>query len=143
MAAPSHRIVSNIRPSIISSHSPTSGAPGSPHTPIRTISSTFGSPSTLRAEEDCITVEFGSRCLRIGFAGDSQPKGLVEFGPELQKRAGDYRRWELGYDLKWRDRANMNKWGELSELWKLDLRNVDLGLVGDKIERAIREAFTK
>lgn len=34
-------------------------------------------------------------------------------------------------------------WGEKHELWKLDLRNLDLGLVGDKIARAVREAYTK
>ncbi|RAL67913.1 hypothetical protein DID88_008638 [Monilinia fructigena] len=30
-----------------------------------------------------------------------------------------------------------------TSLWNLDLREVDLGLVGDKIERAIRDAYTK
>jgi len=143
MAVPTHRSVYNIHPSIVGGHSSSSGAPASPHTPIRTISSTFGSPSTLRAEEDCIVAELGTRYLRIGLAGDALPKGLVEFGPELQKRAGDYRSWELDYDLRWRDRVNIKKWGERNELWKLDLRNVDLALVGDKIEKAIREALTK
>jgi hypothetical protein len=28
-------------------------------------------------------------------------------------------------------------------LWQYDVREVDLGLVGDKLERALREAFTK
>ena len=34
-------------------------------------------------------------------------------------------------------------WGEGYELWKPDLRGLDMGLVGDKLDRAIREAFTK
>jgi hypothetical protein len=34
-------------------------------------------------------------------------------------------------------------WGKDHELWQYDVRGVDLGLVGDKIERALREAFTK
>lgn len=139
MAGPAHRSVSNIRPSV--SQSP--GVPGSPHTPIRTISSTYGSPSSLRAEEDCVIIELGSRYIRAGFAGDSVPKAIIEFGPEQQRRAGDHRRWQTGHDADWRNRAQGNGYGEAYELWKLDLRAADLDLMGDKIERAVREAYTK
>jgi hypothetical protein len=71
------------------------------------------------------------------------PKALIEYGPEQQRRAGDYREWEVDYDKGWRKRIQGNNWGDAYELWKLDLRGVDLDLVGEKIERAIREAFTK
>jgi hypothetical protein len=71
------------------------------------------------------------------------PKAVVDFGPEEQRRAGDYRKWQTGYEKEWRMRVQGKEWGEAYELWKMDLRNVDLGLVGDKIERAAREAFTK
>ena len=47
-----------------------------------------------------------------------------------------------GYDKTWRERE-AGKWGESYESWKSDLRGVDLGLVGDKLERAVREACTK
>jgi hypothetical protein len=143
MAAPPHRSVSNIRPSITGGQSPNPGGPGSPHTPVRAISSNFASPSTLRAEEDCVIIELGSRSLRAGFAGDVLPKAVIGFGPEEQRRAGDYRKWEAGHDADWRKRGQGQEWGEAHELWKLDLRSVNLGLVGDKIERALREAFTK
>ena len=138
-SGPAHRSVANIRPQ------PTvnQGSPASPHTPSRTISSTYGSPSALRAEEDCVIIELGSRYLRAGFAGDAVPKAVVDFGPEGQRRAGDFRKWEAGYNKNWRKRIQGNEWGEAYELWKLDLRTVELGLVGDKIERAVREAFTK
>ena len=46
----------------------------SPHTPLRPLSSSaFGSPSSLRADEDVIVLELGARNLRIGFAGDAIP----------------------------------------------------------------------
>ncbi len=138
-SGPAHRNVTSIR-------SPTSalpGAPLSPHTPLRGISSTFGSPSSLRAEEDCVIFDFGSRFLRAGFAGDSLPKAVIDFGPEEQRRAGDYRRWAVNYEESIRQRTIEKEWGQSHELWRPDLRGLDLGLVGDKIDRAVREAFTK
>jgi hypothetical protein len=138
-SGPAHRSVANIR-------SPTSANPGataSPHTPLRNISSTFGSPSALRAEDDVVILEFGSRYLRAGFAGDAVAKAVIDFGPEEQRRAGDYSRWEVGYDKYLRGRRDEKSWGEAHELWRPDLRGLDLGLVGDKIDRAIRDAFTK
>lgn len=138
-ANPSHRSITNIRPQ--PSQNPTS--PSSPHTPLRTISSTYGSPSALRAEEDCVVIELGSRYLRAGFAGDAVPKAVIDFGPEEQRRPGDFRRFGAGYAKEWRERIKGKGWGEAHELWQMDLRGIDLGLVGDKIERALREAFTK
>ena len=136
---PAHRSVSNIRPQ----RTVNPASPATPHTPLRTIPSTYGSPSALRAEEDCVIIELGSRYLRAGFAGDAVPKAVVDFSPNEQRRAGDFRKWEVGYDKSWRERIQGKGWGQAYELWKLDLRTVDLGLVGDKIERAVREAFTK
>ncbi|KAE9365973.1 actin-like ATPase domain-containing protein [Stipitochalara longipes BDJ] len=135
-SGPAHRSVANIR----SPASANPGAPASPHTPLRNISSTFGSPSSLRAEEDTVILELGSRYLRAGFAGDAVPKAVINFGPEEQRRAGDYSRWEVGYA---RGRREEKSWGETHELWRPDLRGLDLGLVGDKIDRAVRDAFIK
>jgi len=135
-SGPPHRNVSNIRPG----HT---GSPTSPHTPLRPISSVYGSPSALRAEEECVVIELGSRYLRAGFAGEAVPKAVIDFGPEEQRRAGDYRQWQTNYYKSWRDRIQGKGWGDAHELWTLDLREVDLGLVGDKIERAIRDAYTK
>lgn len=139
-SGPAHRSVASIRPTAFGS---VPGSPGSPHTPLRNISSAYGSPSALRAEEDCIVVEIGSRYLRAGFAGDVAPKAVVNFSPDGQRRAGDYRPWEAGYGDSWRSRMQGAQFGEVHELWKLDVRDLDLGLVGDKIERALRDAFTK
>jgi len=134
-----HRTVSGLR-------SPTStlpGAPATPSTPTRNISSAFGSPSALRAEEDVVILEIGSRFLRAGLAGDPTPKAVVDFGPDEQTRAGDCRRWNLDYEKSWRKRSHRETWGEAYELWRPDLRGLDLGLVGDKIDRAVRDIFTK
>ena len=81
--------------------------------------------------------------MRAGFAGDALPKAVVDYGPEEQRRAGDYRKYGLDYDKSAQQRAIGREWGEMHELWKLDLRDMDIGLVGDKIDRAVREAFTK
>jgi hypothetical protein len=97
----------------------------------------------LRAEEECVVLEIGARYLRIGFAGDAVPKTVVEFGPEEQRRAGDYRQWEIGYEDVRREHGVDRSWGESYELWRPDLRGLELGLIGDKIERAIREAYSK
>lgn len=137
-SGPTHRSIANIRPQ----PGTNTGSPASPHTPLRAISSTYGSPSALRAEEDCVIIELGSRHLRAGFAGDATPRAVLNFSPEEQRRPGDTRRWTPDYEKNWRGRTQGN-WGEAHELWRTDLRGLDLGLVGDKIERAIREAFTK
>ena len=141
MAGLAHRSVSSIRPSLATGQS-TAGL-GSPHTPIRAISSNYGSPSSLRAEEDCVVIELSSRYLRAGFAGDAIPKAIIEFGPEKQRRAEDLRKWEARHEVEWRTREHGNAYGESHELWTLDLRGADLGLVADKLERAVREAYTK
>ncbi|KAI6711143.1 hypothetical protein PZA11_000986 [Diplocarpon coronariae] len=132
-----HRSVASIR-------SPTQPGAIGPHTPLRTISSTnYGSPSALRAEEECVVLELGSRYLRAGFAGDALPKAVIDFGPEDQRRAGDLRKWRIDQAPPEGSHAQRKGWGESYELWKPDVRGLDLGLVGDKLDRAVREAFTK
>ncbi len=90
-----------------------------------------------------LILELGTRKLRVGFAGDSLPRGTVSFTPEQQRRVGDYRIWEADYHDDWEKRASGDLWGKGHELWQFDIRDLDLGLVGDKLERALREAFTK
>lgn len=111
--------------------------PSSPHTPNRLISSNISSPgSGFRQEEDAVIIELGSRYLRAGFEGEHSPQCVVTFGPEDSRREGDYRGWAPGGRRK---DLNIEKWGQAHELWRMDLRDVDLGLVEDKIERAVRE----
>ena len=56
---------------------------------------------------------------------------------------GDYRKWIPGYNKRKRKRRRFEDWGNDHELWRMDVGGLDMGLVGDKIERAVREAVTK
>ncbi|EFX05990.1 actin-related protein [Grosmannia clavigera kw1407] len=146
-----HRTVSNIRTgatgaSAAAAGSGRSGAvPSTPSgpSPFRTAPSTFASPSALRAEEDTIVMEIGARKLVAGFAGDAVSRGTMMFGPEQQRRVGDLRVWQDGYRRNWRGAGAGNGWDSAYELWKLDVRHVDAGLIGDKLERALRDALTR
>lgn len=116
----------------------------SPQTPPRDISSAFSSPSlSYRAEEGSLVFEFGARHFFAGFAGESSPRCRLTFGPEDSRRVGDYRRWLPSFEGRQIRKRRGYEWGEDHELWRLDMREVDFGLVEDKIERAVREAYTK
>ncbi len=119
--------------------------PTSPHTPQqRTISSTFSSPSiSYRAEEEALIFELGTRHLSAGFTGESYPRCKLGFGPEESRRVGDYRRWLPEYDDRPRRKQPVEIWGNDYELWQMDMQGSDLGIIEDKIERGVREAFTK
>ncbi|KAL8649623.1 MAG: hypothetical protein Q9226_005496 [Calogaya cf. arnoldii] len=118
--------------------------PSSPHTPQRTFSSAFSSPSlSYRAEEEVLVFELGARHLWVGIAGESNPRCWLGFGPEDGRRVGDYHPYYSEYQDRPRKRKRAYKWGEDHELWRMDLRGLDLGLVEDRIERAVREAYTK
>ena len=120
-------------------------APPSPHTPQRGVSSTFSSPgnSSYRAEDEPVVLDIGTRYLRAGFAGTWAARCTLGFGIEESRRVGDYRRWLPGYDPSKRRRKTAEAWTAEHELWPIDARRTDLGLVEDKLERAIREAYAK
>ncbi|KAJ5709399.1 hypothetical protein N7493_010733 [Penicillium malachiteum] len=126
--------------------------PGSPHTPqqqLRSANTSFASTtspgSSFRNEDDAIIFEIGARWLRAGFEGSSAPVCVVGLGPEESRRAGDYRGWIEG-DSGARPPSqpiNAEDWARDYELWRLDLRQTDIGLVEDKIERLFREAYNQ
>ncbi|KAL8649076.1 MAG: hypothetical protein Q9210_004615 [Variospora velana] len=116
--------------------------PSSPHTPLRTFSSAFSSPSiSYRAEEEVLVFELGARHLSAGISGESNPRCRLSFSSDDGRRVGDYRWCMPEYQDRPRKRKRKYNWGEDHELWRMDLRGVDLGLVVDKIERAVRKAF--
>ncbi|KAJ5950257.1 uncharacterized protein N7479_008670 [Penicillium vulpinum] len=124
--------------------------PVSPHTPQpRSGNPSFASStspsSSFRSEDDAIIFEIGARWLRAGFEGSSAPMCVVGFGPEDSRRAGDYRGWIEGSigAARLPQPVDMEEWTQAYELWRLDSREVDLGLVEDKIERAIRETYNQ
>src|SRR5579862_752921 len=120
-------------------------APGSPHTPKRAIStaSAFSSPAGARDHDESMVFEFGSRFFRAGFSNETVPRCVLGYGPDEQRRVGDSRRWTECCETDWRKRKRGSGWGEAHELWSMDLRGADLGLVGDKIERVVRDAYQR
>ncbi|GJN73346.1 ro-7-like protein [Purpureocillium lilacinum] len=127
-----HRSVASIR-----AVPPQGQSPSTPHTPPRVISSTYSSPSTIRADDDFVLIEIGSRFARIGFAGDSLPKATLSCGPEQGRRAGDFRAWQQPAA------PSTDAWSDDYEIWRYDLRGLDLGLFHDKLDRLLRDAFTR
>ncbi|OJK04988.1 hypothetical protein ASPACDRAFT_1861933 [Aspergillus aculeatus ATCC 16872] len=130
------------------------GTPSSPHTPqhhLRSNNSSFASTTSstsFRGEEDAIIFELGARWLRAGFEGESVPMCVVGCGPEECRRVGDYRGWLKTNNpdtdpAQSRPLVNPEDWASAYELWKMDLRGADLGLVEDKIERVFRETYNK
>ena len=116
----------------------------SPHTPLsRSVSGLYGSPgSSFRIDDENLLIfEIGSRCMRAGFAGESAPRCKIDYGPEMWRRVGDYRQWSPEYTRKVK---SGKRWAEGYELWEgLDVRELDLGLVEDRVEKIIREAESK
>ncbi|KAI4169666.1 MAG: hypothetical protein LQ346_008946, partial [Caloplaca aetnensis] len=118
--------------------------PSSPHTPPRPFTSAFSSPSlSYRAEDEVLVFELGARHLSAGIAGESNPRCRLDFSPDTGRRVGDYRQYMPEYQDRPRKRRRKYDWGEDHELWRMDLRGVDLGLVEDKVERAVRKAYTE
>lgn len=119
--------------------SATATSPRSPRTPQlgRSISSQFGSPGAFRTEpEEYIIYELGSRHLSVGFSGEARPRCVLFFDPDSGRRAGDYRAFEPDHT------RHAIGWSDQYELYQNDVRGLDLGLMGDKFERAIRQAHT-
>ena len=114
---------------------------GSPHTPSRFISSNYSSPgSTFRQEEDAVIFELNPRQFSAGFEGESGPQCTIAFGPDNSRRIGDYRTWLPDYK---RPGITLEDAVRTHELWRNDLSDVDLGLLEDKLERAVRELYNK
>jgi actin-related protein len=122
------------------------GAPtpnvNSPRTPLlgRSVSSQFGSPGSFRSEqEDHVIYELGARHFSAGWAGESRPRCIHLYNPEDDRRVGDYRSCDPGYRRKRRKLRKEEDWGTEHELYRTDLRSVDLGFVEDKLERVVRK----
>jgi len=139
-----HRTVSSIRTGTAkagTSHG--RSGPPSPQTPSRNVASAFGSPSSLRADEDVIVIELGSRFVRAGFGGDAIPKAIVPLIPDQNRRMGDFRPWLDHNVYSQLPQGGSGNWAREYELWEYDIRNLDLGLVEDKLERVLKDILTQ
>ena len=129
-------VASAIRPGLRETRNPSS-----PHTPSRFISSNYSSPgSGFLQEQDAVVIEFGSRHIKAGFEGEPGPQCCLALGSQIARRVGDYRDWAPATTPK---KESFEAWSKQQELWPIDLNNFELGLMEDKIERAIREVYNK
>jgi hypothetical protein len=124
------------------------GTPGSPRTPLigRTVSGQFGSPGALNREpEEIVVYELHSRSLSAGFAGESKPRCVHRFGYHLGdgRRVGDFREFSQNPGKKVQRSKDDASWSEPYELYCANVRDLDLGLMSDRLERAVRQIHTE
>jgi hypothetical protein len=134
------RPVPRSRPSGIGA---TVGTPGSPRTPLlnRSVSGQFASPGALNREpEEIVIYELHPRFISAGFAGESRPRCVHRFGYQIGdgRRVGDYREFTDSRSAPPRDR-NDDRWSSPFELFRADVRQLDVTLVSDRLERAVRQ----
>ena len=137
-----HAIRARPPPGPLSGAAGVTTSPNSPQTPLlgRSISGQFGSPGSFRSEqEDFIIYELGARHLSAGFTGEGRPRCIHLFRPEDGRRVGDYRACDPSYRRKRRKFRSEEEWEVEYELYRTDLRSVDLGLVEDKLVRSVRK----
>lgn len=140
------RPVPRARPS--GSFAATAGTPGSPRTPLigRSISGQFGSPGALSREpEELVIYELHPRSMSAGFAGESRPRCVHRFGYHLGdgRRVGDFREFSQKHDKKVLWNKDDERWGEPYELYGANVRDLDLALMSDRLERAVRQIHTE
>lgn len=121
--------------------------PGSPRTPLlnRSISGQYGSPGSLSREpEEVVIYELHPRSLSAGFAGESKPRCVHRFGYQIGdgRRVGDYRDFTGHKNRIPRRDRNDTRWSAHYELFRADVRQLDLELVADRLERAVRQVHT-
>jgi actin-related protein len=120
------------------------GTPGSPRTPLiaRSISGQFGSPGALNREpEELVIYELHPRSLSAGFAGESRPRCVHRFGYHLGdgRRLGDFREFAQKSSSKTKRDKDDERWSEPYELFRPNVRHVDLALMSDRLERTVRQ----
>lgn len=97
---------------------------------------TAGASSSLylHHSEDPLIFEIGSRLLRAGFANEGTPRCELEWANEVF--------WSREGYIWSGSRTGKEAEGR-GELWSGDLRNVEMGVVEDVVERGIRMAYNK
>lgn len=124
------------------------GTPGSPRTPLigRSISGQFGSPGALSREpEELVIYELHPRSLSAGFAAESRPRCVHRFGYHLgdDRRVGDFRDFLQQPGDKTPENKDNKLWSEPYELFCANVRDLDLALMSDRLERAVRQIHTE
>ncbi|KAM0718460.1 hypothetical protein Q7P37_005530 [Cladosporium fusiforme] len=125
----------------------TAGSPGSPRTPLigRSISGQLGSPGALSREpEEHVVYELHPRYLSAGFAGEGKPRCVHRFGLQTAdaRRVGDYREFMGGPKPPSSRRRSSDQWSANYEIFRAEVRKLDLALLSDRLERAVRTIHT-
>ncbi|KAH0605902.1 uncharacterized protein H6S33_004359 [Morchella sextelata] len=94
----------------------------------------LSSSSYSHHTEDPLIFEIGSRLLRAGFAGESAPRCVLEWSNEV---------FWCREGIVWTGGASNRDEDGRGELWRGDLRSVELGVVEDVVERGVRMAYNK
>ncbi|KAL9093210.1 MAG: hypothetical protein Q9159_000387 [Coniocarpon cinnabarinum] len=139
--------------------SPTNPTAPSPRTPsylTRSISSinspSLSTPNAFRVDDEIYVYHLTSTSLRLGLGGEAIPRSYIRFSPELQQRPGNYEKYLRPSHEYLKPRRKVPKaehdggveeWGRDRELYRPDLRGMDIGLLGDTLERAIRQAHVE
>lgn len=102
----------------------------------------LSSSSYSHHTEDPLIFEIGSRLLRAGFAGESAPRCVLEWSNEVfWCREGIV--WTGGASSSSSSGSGRDDQDGRGELWRGDLRSVELGVVEDVVERGVRMAYNK
>lgn len=92
-------------------------------------------------QEDVLVYELDARYFSAGFAGESRPRCILPFTPDGGRRVGDYRQYDANYVRQTRKDHLTPDWAQNHELYTTDVRELDLELVEDKLDRALRTAM--
>jgi len=141
-----------LTPQKSSSLRPTSLA--SPHTPVSRLSSQLyssqsGSPSgttVLHQLDEPLVFDIGTRFIRAGLANEDSPRCVIEMRPEYFGRVGLKGKGGTRGDIRNGIKGGPRFQGTGSEVWELwsrDLRDKDIGVVEDLLERMLREVYNK
>lgn len=97
-----------------------------------------------REPEEVVIYELHPRSLSAGFAGESKPRCVHRFGHQIGdgRRVGDYRDFTGHKSRVLRRDRNDTRWSANHELFRADVRQLDLELVADRLERAVRQVHT-
>lgn len=126
----------------------TAGSPlSSPRTPLigRSISGQFGSPGGLSREPDeTVIYELHPRHISAGFSGESKPRCVHRFGYQLGdgRRVGDFRDVVGTARTMPSPGRNDESWSAPYELFRADVSHLDLDLMSDRLERALRQVHS-
>ncbi|MDI1487574.1 MAG: hypothetical protein OHK93_006844 [Ramalina farinacea] len=124
-------------------------------------------PGTASDTDDPVIFSLSTRFLCAGFGGETASRCRIAFDTALRRRVGDYSAYIPDEGLK-KTRKKRKKgkvdapaWGVEVEGWSMDLHSsrskvgqaangerggragISVGLTGDLVERAVREAYTR